>query len=107
MMISEDRVDKALRFLRETDSVAARAKSLMVGLDEQKKTIFATEYLKSEGSQGDKKEMAHASENYIEHIKKYKDSVYDYEELRNRRQTEILVIETWRSQNANARRGNI
>ena len=106
-MISEDRVEKALKFLRETDTMAANAKSLMVGLEEQKKTILATVYLNASGSQGDKKEIALASESYREHLEKYKSSVYDFEELRNRRQTEVLIIETWRSQNANMRRGNI
>lgn len=106
-MISENRVEHALKFLRETDALAAKAKSLSVGLEDQKKTIFAIEYLKQEGSQGDKSEKARASAAYVEHIKKYETAVYEYEEMKNRRQTEILIIETWRSQNANQRRGNI
>ena len=106
-MISEDRVEKSLKFLRETDTLAANARAMMVGLDDQKKTIFAVEYVNATGSQGDKAEIARSSTAYIEHLKKYKDSVFDYEELRNRRQTEVLIVETWRSQNANMRRGNI
>ena len=106
-MISESRVEQALRYLRETDEMAAKAKSLMVGYDEQKKTILATEYLKQDGSQGEKLKQAEASPAYKEHLEKHATSVYDFEELRNRRQTEILIIETWRSVNANQRRGNI
>ena len=106
-MITDDRVNKALNFLRETDEPAAKAKQLMVGLDDQKKTILAMEYINAEGSQGDKKEMALASQPYQDHLKKYADAVYSYEEIRNRRKTEELIVEVWRSQSANMRRGNI
>jgi len=106
-VIAENRVEQALRYLRETDEMAAKAKSLMIGFDDQKKTILAVEFLKNDGAQGEKLEKARASEVYQEHLEKYSQAVYEFEELRNRRQTEILIVETWRSQNANMRRGNI
>jgi hypothetical protein len=106
-MIKEDRVEKALTFLRKTDELCAKAKALMKGLDDQKKTIHAIQYLKSTGAQGEKDKIALASDEYAAHLDKVKSSIYEYEELKNRRDTEILVIETWRSMNANQRRGNI
>lgn len=106
-MISESRVEKALTYLRETDESTAIAKSYMIGLDDQKKTLIASEFINSVGTQGERMEKARASVNYKKHMEKYKDSVYEYEVLRNRRQTEILVIEVWRSMNANQRKGNI
>ena len=106
-MISEDRVEKALKYLRETDVLCAKAKALMKGLDDQKKTIHAIQYLKSTGAQGEKDKIALASSEYADHLDKVKTSIYDYEELKNRRDTEVLIIETWRSMNANQRRGNI
>lgn len=106
-MISEDRVEKALTFLRQTDELCAKAKALMKGLDDQKKTVHAIQSLNAEGAQGAKDKVAFASPEYSAHLEKVASSIYDYEELKNRRDTEILVIETWRSMNANQRRGNI
>ena len=106
-MISEKRIEAALTLLRESDIPMANARALMTGLDDQKKTVLAVEFLKAEGGQGERQEKARASEAYKSHLEKYKAAVYDFEELRNRRQTEILIVETWRSINANQRRGNI
>lgn len=106
-MISPDRLHKAMTYLAETDKGFAIAKSYMIGLDDQKKTILATQYVNAEGSQGDKNQIALASGEYKVHLKKYKDSVYDYEILRNKRITESLIVEVWRSLNAARNKGNI
>lgn len=106
-MISLKRRDKSLKFLHETDEQAAKAKSYLAGLEDQKKTILAIEFQRADGSQGEKLKIAESSQAYKDHLKKLEYAVYDYEVLRNRRSTEALIVECWRSENANRRVGNI
>jgi hypothetical protein len=107
-MIDILRRDKALKFLVETDEVAAKAKAYMIGLDKQEKTILAIELLKTKGATAQERDaVARASEPYAQWLKKYEESVYDFEKLRNERNSEELVVECWRSENANRRAGNI
>ena len=107
MNISEDRLKKALTYLAETDEPAAKAKALSVGLDEQRKSLRAILFTQKEGSQGLRAELAMADPAYIEHLEKLQSAVYEYETLRNKRLTESLIVEVWRSEQANRRAGNI
>ena len=106
-MIKEDQVEAALSYLQSTDESCANAKANMKGLDDQKKTIHAIEVLKHEGAIGLREKIAYASQAYTDHLERYKEAVFDYETENNRRNTYILLIETWRSMNANQRSGNI
>jgi len=107
MDISDDRLQKALTYLATTDEEAAQAKAYMAGLEDQKKTVFSVELLKASGSVEVKKAESHSSPAYIQHAKLIQQSIYDYEVLRNKRLTEALIVEVWRSCNANRRNGNI
>jgi len=106
-MIREDQVEAALTYLQSTDESCANAKAMMKGLDDQKKIVHSIEVLKHEGAIGLREKIAYASQAYIDHLDKCKEAVFDYEIENNRRNTSILLIETWRSMNANQRRGNI
>ena len=109
MSVSEERVTQALKYLVETDESCARAKALMKGLDGQTKSIEAIEFLKTKGlgAQGEREKMARASQNYRNHINLCTDAIFDYELVNNKRNTEAMVIEVFRSLNANRRKGNI
>lgn len=107
-MIDIPRRDKALTYLVQTDEVTARAKAYMFGLEKQEKTILAVEILKSKGSNVQERDStARVSEPYCEWLKKYEEAVFDFELLRNKRNSEELLVECWRSENANRRVGNI
>jgi hypothetical protein len=106
-VIDIPRRDKALRFLVETDEVAAKAKAYMIGLEKQEKTVLAVEILKCKGSVQERDAIARTSAGYKEWLSKYEGSVFDFEKLRNERNSEELLVECWRSENANRRAGNI
>jgi hypothetical protein len=106
-MISNDRLQKALEYLATTDEPCAKAKAYLTGLDETTKTVKATEFLKASGTNGERDATAFASANYREHIEKLEEATYSYELVRNKRLTEALIIEVWRSINANRRNGNL
>lgn len=108
-MISEDRLSKALTYLSETDEKSARAKAYSLGLEEQIKSIKGMLFVQLPGNMtvAEKESRVYASQDYKEHIEKYQNSVADYEILKNKRDTECLIVEVWRSLNASRRKGNI
>lgn len=106
-IVTKERLEKALKYLAHTDDQAARAKAYLAGLEEQKKTIYAIEFNKQQGGVEVSKNLALQSGAYQEHLKKIEEAIYDFELLRNKRITESLIVEVWRSENANRRKGNI
>lgn len=99
---------KALTYLAETDEEAAAAKSLMVGLEEQKRTVISIAMLDSKEKSAAMKEVeARTSSDYIQWAGDYKGAVYQYEMLRNKRITESLIVDAWRSCNSNRKKGNV
>jgi len=106
-MIDQQRAEKALDFLAHTDESCAKARSYMLGLEKNEKTILSIEILKVDGTQQHKESIARTSQPYVDWVKQYQEAVYDFEILRNRRGTAELIVEAWRSVNANRRAGNI
>lgn len=106
-MITEQRLTQALRYLAETDEPAAKARALMEGLSEQRKTVRAIGFLESSGTRDERESSAYVSSDYRDHVKRYEDAVYEYEAIRNKRMTEALIVEVWRSEQANRRAGNV
>ena len=106
-MITDERAEKALRYLVETDEPCARAKANMIGSDERRKTVRALELLKNTGTVAEREALALTSEAYEQAIEAHENAVADYELLRNKRMTESLVIEMYRTTSANQRKGNI
>ncbi len=107
MIVSESRLQKALTYLAETDESAANAKALMIGIENQEKTILGTVFLEMSGTVAEREAGARSSQALKDWQSQYKDAVYNYEILRNKRNTESLIVEVWRSLNANQRKGNI
>lgn len=103
--ITEERLMQALDYLASTDEMIAQAKSYMDALNDQKKTIKAEEYLKCTGTQGDKTEKAFNSVAYRCLLDRIKDATYNYEILRNKRQTQSLIVDVWRSLNSARKQG--
>jgi len=106
-MISTDRLQRALTYLAETDEKCAKAKAYLSGLEEQTKTIFGMEYLQVSGPVEERKAKAYVSKPYQDHLAKIVEATTDYEIMRNKRLTEELIVDVWRSINAARRTGNI
>lgn len=107
-MISDERVEKSVTYMVGTDEGFAMAKSYMVGLEKQEKTILGMAILNSEQSGQQAKEAeARNSEAYTKWRKDYEDAVFNFEIVRNKRHSETLVVDCWRSFNSNKKKGNI
>ena len=80
----------------------------MIGLEKQRDTIKAEAFLRASGETAKEREKkADCHKSVREWLQKYEDAVYDYEIYKNRRAREVLVVECWRSENANRRKGNV
>lgn len=106
-MISDDKLQKALIYLAETDEPCAKARGLLAGLDRQEKTIKSVAFLDAVGKVAEREASAYISQAFCEHITKIENATVDYETMRNKRMTAELIVEVWRSENANRRRGNV
>ena len=116
-MLSSDRsVSEALEKLSQTDGEVAQLKALMKSKEHQRQTVKALSYLEAEQmaiekgerwSVAKKEAVAMRSQKYRKWVEDFENSVADYETMNNERNTHILEIEVWRSEQANRRKGNI
>lgn len=104
-MIDEERLEKALRYLATTDSECAKLKANQARTEYQAKRTEALILKLGEGAMDLRKAEAKAdprSESaWEEHFK----AIEAYESVRAKRETEAIIVETWRSMNANRRQG--
>jgi hypothetical protein len=109
MIVSDERVQKALKYLAETDEPLAQARALMKGLEHRLKTLKAQVYIeaKGHGTDGDRKAMAEVDTRAVSMQCKIEDAFADVETMSAKRKTEELIVEVWRSCNSNRRKGNI
>jgi len=99
MAITSERRETCLNYLAETDIEYAKAKALMIGLEHQKYTVLSTQQLDSDYSSiGESKADAYTTKAYRLWRADYRDAVYDFELLKNKRSTATLIVELWRSE---------
>lgn len=106
-VVSDEKLQKALVYLAETDTPCAEAKALYEGLKDQLKTIQAVAFQDASGSVESRKADSYASIAYQNHVRKIQDALFEYEAMRNKRLTAGMIVEVWRSENANRRVGNV
>ncbi len=99
--------EKALHYLKDTDSEAAKLKANVAYLDEHRKIVKAQEFLKCDGPIGIREQMAIASKAYEQAVLALQLGTEQYEVVKNRRFSAEQQIEIWRSENANRRKGNV
>lgn len=107
-MISDERMEKALKYLAQTDESTAEAKAEVARCEFLAKRVRARQFLLAEGSSVEaRKAIAETSPEVEEVDSKLVEAILAYEKPRTKRTTEELVVETWRSINANRRQGNV
>jgi len=108
-MITEERLEKALKYLSDTDEESASASANVKYLDrllKRKKALFITsdKNLKSISA---KEQGFYASEIYEKAIDEQFNAEVKASTLENKRDKEILVIDLFRTLEASRRKGNI
>lgn len=101
--ISQDRMEKALAYLATTDEPCASLRADMERAEYKAKRTKAAVFQLSEGSVAERNATAETAGDTQNAYEQYFTALRDYEAMKNKRSTEEIVIETWRSLNANRR----
>lgn len=103
-MISEDRVEKAVEYLRDTAAQYGQARGHAKYCEESLRRVKALN-MPAEGSLGERERAAYASEAYGKALQDMRNAIADAETIRALRDAAEYAIEVWRSQNSSRRQG--
>ncbi len=106
-MIDDERVQQAITYLAETDKSAAEAKTDVERQAWRQKQVEAAIYLRSEGTVENRKAYARTSKELTEAVDCWLKALEKSDAITNKRKTEALIIELWRTEQANRRAGSI
>lgn len=106
-MISNERMDEAVRYLVEHDAIAAELKVEVERMDYRRKKIRAAHIQHGDGAMELRKAVAENSADYDKATTEWLEALAKSEAMQNKRKTEALVVDVWRSMNANRRQGNV
>ena len=98
-LVSEERLEKALTYLAETDEPAALAKAKAESLKVYGKTVKAYGFLDATGTVAEREAVSVTTDEYIKWWRDLESAIMD------KRSTEAGIREVWRSLNANRRQG--
>ena len=107
MIITEDKLQAAIKGMVETDDTCATAKVEVGRKDFLCRIAKSKIFLNSEGNIEQRKAKAEISPEVFSAQEEYFTAMGEYEKLKAKRETNAFVIEIWRSENANRRQGNI
>ena len=102
--LSDDEIDKAVDYLRNTAEITARHKAERVYAEEYKKTLKAIlmkQFTDLPISAQEREAYAH--NDYKKHLKALKEAVFLDEKMKFLRVSAEVKIEAWRTQQANIR----
>ncbi len=106
-LVSDDRVSKALEYLASTDEKFAEAKVATSRTEYMAKLAEAMAFKSVQvGSVEDKKAEAKMSKSVMQAWDTHYAAVIAYERLRASRERAVLLVDLWRSVNANRRQGH-
>jgi hypothetical protein len=108
-MINEEEMERALRWLARTDIAMAEKRVAVLRADYLATVARSLAYrqLEGTGSIEDRKRALELEPQVQAAMEKSFAAVLESEILRGQRKSAELLIETWRSVNANQRKGNI
>lgn len=104
-LVSDERVEKAMVYLAETDLPAAQAKARAKSLEQFGKTVKAFGFLEANGTVAEREATALTTKEYQDYLSQYEAAVVESEQFANKRATEAGIREVWRSLQANRRQG--
>ena len=108
MLITEKRLEEALKYISHTDEDSGRLDGLCKGLKRKEKIVFAQAFLNAQGgSVAEREAKARTSQEYRSFEMNYEEKEVEKDILQVKRLTEFTVIEVWRSLNSSRNKGNI
>lgn len=104
-MISDERAEKALRYLAATDESCAAAKAHQERMEYKAKAVRQQVFLIEEGTVAERQAKAEVDHDHQNALEQYFDAMKTYSAIANKRETERIVLDTWRTISANRRSG--
>ncbi len=102
-MISQDRMEKALRYLAETDESVSEAEGELLRAEYLSKLVEDRLFLSSVGTVAERQAKAGSSHELAEARESYVQALVTLKKLKAKRVTEEQIIQVWRSQEASSR----
>ncbi len=104
MIVSDDNVHDALKYLAIDPHPIALARKDLTDAENEAKAAFARAFLASMGTSADARRMAaEVSDEYTAAKEAEAEAVLEFERHKARMKAAEMLIEVWRSENANAR----
>jgi hypothetical protein len=103
MIVSEKNISDALAYLAIDPHPLALARKYVADAENASKAMFAKLFLGAEGSVAAREALATSSEAYIEAKAEEAEAILDLERHKARARAAEMLIEVWRSENANTR----
>ena len=107
MIITESKLEAALNYLRDTDETCAAFKVEVSRKEYLCKIARARIFLNAEGSVEQRKAMAEIDKEVEIAEEARLTALGEFEKQKAKRETNILIVEVWRTEAANKRAGNI
>jgi hypothetical protein len=105
-VISEDRVEAAVEYLRDTAKVYGQARGHALYCENNLRRVKALN-LPANGTVAEREAVAYGSEAYAQALQDMENAVAESETIRALREAASYTIEVWRSQNSTRRQGNV
>ena len=106
-MITDTRAELAIRYLAESDLQCAELKADMERREFKAKSLKHTAFLHMTGTVAEREAGASTHADVIEAYTAYFDAIKQYNAVANKRSTEELILQIWRTTQANRRQGSI
>lgn len=103
MIVSEKNISDALAYLAIDPHPYALAKKYVADAESKSKRVYAENFLEAEGSVDARKAEAESSAEYQAAKAEESEAILDLERHRSRSRAAEMLIEVWRSENANVR----
>ena len=107
MSVSTQRMELALKFLAETDEDCARLRADHARAEYMAKSVRNTNFAAADGTVADRNAAAENSPEYEAAKLAEFQAFQEYEAMKNKRATESIVIDVWRSLNSARNKGQI
>lgn len=101
----EKQVERALRYLEESEEAYAQAFAKREAKESAAKIARESAFLEAAGSVAERQALAGTSPGTLAALEALEAAYYELEILKAKRQRALLVIEVWRSLNSNRRAG--
>lgn len=107
MLINEDRLQKALIYLSTTDEPAAVLRADAERAEFKARAVKDTMFLHNDGTVAERSAKAGASDEYVQAMEDYFSALKLSDAMRNKRSTESVVVDVFRSLNSARTKGVI